>query len=182
MGSPAVVFSGSLVDLVPAGIVLCKERVIVDSNPQFAELFGYTRSDLIGVSLERLYPSYRDFADRRAMWEDPMRRIGHHCDERYMFGRAVDPIWVRVKGRCEDSSDPFRMTACIFELAVPRAAAMVDLSFRERQIVDAMCDGLTSKQIARKLDLSHRTIETYKARLMVKVGAKNANQLLASLR
>jgi DNA-binding CsgD family transcriptional regulator len=52
---------------------------------------------------------------------------------------------------------------------------------RERSIVSAMGQGMTSKEIARLLGLSHRTVETYRQRLMTKTGAKNASQLLAML-
>lgn len=42
------------------------------------------------------------------------------------------------------------------------------LSRRERQVISLVADGLTNKQIAQKLFLSIKTIETYRARVMRK--------------
>ena len=69
----------------------------------------------------------------------------------------------------------------MFEV-VASFGAGVRLSDRELAIVAAMGEGMTSKQIARSLGLSHRTTETYRGRLMAKTGARNASQLLALLR
>ena len=56
-----------------------------------------------------------------------------------------------------------------------------DLTRREREIVSFLADGLTSKEIALKLDLSHRTVEVYRAKLLKKFGVPNSSSLLQSL-
>ena len=52
------------------------------------------------------------------------------------------------------------------------------LSKRERQVIGFMNQGLTSKEIARELGLSHRTIEDVRARLLKRFGVKRSADLL----
>ena len=55
------------------------------------------------------------------------------------------------------------------------------LTTRERQIVMHLGEGRTSKEIARTLSISPRTVEAYRARLMKKHRASNVAELLAHL-
>nr|ART89660.1 transcriptional regulator, LuxR family [uncultured bacterium] len=166
-----------LFHLLPVGTVLCNRRFITHVNAEFARLFGYEADALIGKSLEMLYPTRKEFIERGEQWLDMLSSNGGHADERPMLGAGCNLIPMRVRGRCMDKSDPFHLIACAFEpIALPKK---VKLSPREEQIINAMADGLTSKEIARILNLSHRTVETYRQRLMNRTGAKNAFQLLS---
>ncbi|MBT8233426.1 MAG: helix-turn-helix transcriptional regulator [Saprospiraceae bacterium] len=51
------------------------------------------------------------------------------------------------------------------------------ITFRERQVLQCLAEGLTSKETAKKLFLSQDTIKTYRSRLLIKLQAKNAFQL-----
>jgi DNA-binding NarL/FixJ family response regulator len=55
------------------------------------------------------------------------------------------------------------------------------LTPRERQVVMLLGEGDTSKEIARKLDISHRTVELHRASLLRKYNAANVAQLLMAL-
>ena len=48
--------------------------------------------------------------------------------------------------------------------------ALHQLSSRERHVLQMLVEGKSAASVARKLHLSPRTIETYKARLMRKLG------------
>ena len=52
---------------------------------------------------------------------------------------------------------------------------------REREIARQLMTGSTSKQIARVLGISPRTVEAHRARLMKKLGASNHGELVARL-
>jgi len=54
----------------------------------------------------------------------------------------------------------------------------VNLSQREKEILDYICKGFSNSEIARSLGLSQRTIDGHRSRLFEKTGAKNAPHLV----
>jgi two-component system response regulator DegU len=62
------------------------------------------------------------------------------------------------------------------ELAQGRTAAENSLSFREREVVLLMAEGLSNKQIAYKLRISTKTVKTHVAHIMKKMKAKNRTE------
>ena len=81
-----------------------------------------------------------------------------------------------------------RLQALIGQLAKSDEAALPELVMalpgcepftrREREVLARIAVGETNKEAARKLGLSSRTIEGYRASIMRKVGARNAAELL----
>jgi len=55
----------------------------------------------------------------------------------------------------------------------------VILNYHEKELLTAIRDGLTTKEIARLLKMRESTIETYRIRLLKKVGVVNTAALLA---
>ena len=55
------------------------------------------------------------------------------------------------------------------------------LTLREREVAQQLATGGTSKQIARKLGISPRTVEAHRARLMKKFEATTNGELVARL-
>lgn len=52
------------------------------------------------------------------------------------------------------------------------------LSWRERQVLDMVVSGMTSKEIARQLAISPKSVDTYRSRLMSKIGVSNVLALM----
>jgi two-component system response regulator FixJ len=52
------------------------------------------------------------------------------------------------------------------------------LSAREREVMALVVSGLSSKEIAKQLGLSHRTVETHRTHLMYKMGAASLVELI----
>jgi len=52
------------------------------------------------------------------------------------------------------------------------------LSAREREILQLLAEGRTGAQIARRLQLSQKTVETYRARMVEKVGIRDVPGLV----
>jgi DNA-binding NarL/FixJ family response regulator len=52
------------------------------------------------------------------------------------------------------------------------------LSYRERQILQQVVDGKTSAEIAAVLSLSSKSVDTYRSRLMLKLGTRNVVSLI----
>ena len=55
---------------------------------------------------------------------------------------------------------------------------VIKLTKREVEIIKLIADGLTSQEMADKLFISPRTVETHRANLLKKVGVKNAIELV----
>jgi DNA-binding NarL/FixJ family response regulator len=73
------------------------------------------------------------------------------------------------------------MTSLMLEnVATPGAVAtpMEQLSTRELQVYEMLSRGQGNKAIADKLGVSHKTIGTYKARLMEKLGCRTTPELM----
>lgn len=58
------------------------------------------------------------------------------------------------------------------------ASRLASLSHREQQVLQGLIDGRTNKEIARTFDLSPRTVEVYRAKLMTKMQAGNISELV----
>jgi DNA-binding NarL/FixJ family response regulator len=57
-------------------------------------------------------------------------------------------------------------------------STIVKFTVREEEIIDLIKEGLTSLQIADKLYISPRTVETHRANLLKKLGVKNSIELI----
>ena len=62
---------------------------------------------------------------------------------------------------------------------VPNFSIQIELSEREIEVLQHICEGTTAPQIAEKINLSHRTIEGHRNRIMEKTGTKNIAGLVA---
>ena len=60
----------------------------------------------------------------------------------------------------------------------PKAGGVDALSNRQRQILDLIGRGLSSKEIGVELDISVKTVETHRARMMEVLGCRRANELV----
>jgi len=63
-------------------------------------------------------------------------------------------------------------------LGRPKAAGVDALSNRQRQILDMIGNGLSSKEIAVELGISVKTVETHRARMMEVLGCRRSNELV----
>ena len=52
------------------------------------------------------------------------------------------------------------------------------LTAREREVFNLVVEGLTTKEIARRLDISVKTAENHRARVIAKVGVRNTAELV----
>jgi len=165
----------------PIGIVMTENRMISACNPAFAKMFGYDCGELVGSSFRILYPSIEEFVRIRDVGVEPLKRYNRYSDERIMARKDGSLFWCRVRGHTlTPDDDPLRKAVWSFaDLSDYRPVA--SLTTRERQIVMHLGEGRTSKEIARMLSISPRTVEAYRARLLKKYGAGNVAELLSHL-
>ncbi|NCC50886.1 MAG: response regulator transcription factor [Spartobacteria bacterium] len=62
--------------------------------------------------------------------------------------------------------------------SAPGPCPLEELSNRELQVYEMLRQGLSNKEIAAHLGISHKTIGTYKARLMEKLGVRTTHDLI----
>ncbi len=58
------------------------------------------------------------------------------------------------------------------------ASPLADLTERELEVLKRIAEGLSTKEIAARFDISARTVETHRANLMRKLGLRSAAQLV----
>ena len=64
------------------------------------------------------------------------------------------------------------------DIVAPRFPGDDRLTEREREVLAQITNGASNKEAGRRLGISPRTIEVHRARIMDKLGAKNAADLV----
>jgi two-component system, NarL family, response regulator NreC len=82
---------------------------------------------------------------------DAIRAV--HAGQRYLSPRVAD---VMIEAGVDDKDD-----------------LLSKLSMREREVLQLLAEGNTGAEIAQRLSLSQKTVETYRARLVEKLGIRD---------
>ena len=165
----------------PIGLVLSRERTMVDVNREALAMFTATREQLVGHSFERLYPTPAEFERTGQRIAASLDTAGRYADERVMKRLSGEMFWCHVSGRALDPARPHAAGIWAFEDLSARRRLKLELTAREREIAALLVEGLTSKGIGRRLAISPRTVDVYRARLMRKVGAATTAELVNRL-
>lgn len=172
-------------ELAPIGLVVSHDRLITDCNAQLLTIFGATRDALVGQSFERLYPTSEEFERTGQRIAAMLGADGRYADERVMKRlagpQAGELFWCHVSGRALDPGRPHAAGIWAFEDLSARRQLTVSLTGREREIAALLIEGLTSKGIARRLEISPRTVEVYRGRLMKKYRSSTSAELVHRL-
>jgi PAS domain S-box-containing protein len=168
-------------DRAPIGMVLSRHRLMVDCNEQVLAMFGAQRDQLLGRSFEIMYPTADEYERTGQRIVVSLDRDGRYADDRVMKRSSGELFWCHVSGRALDPSDPHAAGIWSFEDLSARRVLKVDFTPREREIAALLIEGDTSKQIGKKLGISPRTVDVYRARLMRKMGAGTTPELVHRL-
>jgi two-component system response regulator FixJ len=118
-----------------------------------APIFVTSANGDIATAVEAVRRGAVDFIEKPLHGDDVLERMEAAIEELTQSGDELPDIVTHLPG-CE----PFTR--------------------REREVLARIAVGETNKEAARKLGLSSRTIEGYRASIMRKVGARNAAELL----
>lgn len=168
-------------ELAPVGLCVSRNRAIVDCNAQLCEMFGWSREVLVGQSFLVLYPSADEYERLGARMAPILNAKGHYSDDRIMKRASGDVFWCHVTGRALNRQDPHEAGIWAFEDLSAQRPVKAELTAREREVAARLLDGLTSKEIGKTLEISHRTVEIYRARLMRKYRASTTADLVHKL-
>ncbi len=170
-------------DFCPAAIVVLSHRRIMQLNPAFEQLFGYSHAELIGQSIAQLFPSIEDYEKVGAdalnglLQQDSV----FYSDQRFMQHKNGELFWTHTHGQTLTPEAPFQLIVWHFERQDRSLGMKQQLTQRESEISQWIVNGFTCKEIAKKLDLSHRTVEVHKANAMKKLGVRNKAELSAKI-
>ena len=172
-------------ELAPIGLVISRNRLMVDCNREVLEMFGTTGDALVGRSFELLYPTPGEFERTGARIAASLNTSGWYADERVMK-RVGGPqrgelFWCHVSGRALDRKAPHAAGIWSFEDLSSKRRVGIELTPREREIAALLIEGLTSKLIGKRLGVSPRTIDVYRSRLMQKYRASTTPELVQKL-
>ena len=168
-------------DMAPVGLVLSRNRTMIDCNRQVCEMFGASREVLIGQSFQILYPSADEYERLGARMTPILNTKGYYADSRIMTRLHGEVFWCHVSGRALNREAPHASGIWSFEDLSAQRPVKADLTGREREVAARLLEGMTSKEIGKALAISHRTVEIYRARLMRKYGASTAADLVHKL-
>ncbi len=187
-GVPAGIDHHAAFELAPIGLVLSRQRLMIDCNRELLAMFRAEREQLIGQSFEVLYPSPDEFLRTGSRISAQLDAQGRYADERVMKRQGAGPgapagelFWCHVSGRALDPADPHAEGIWAFEDLSARRVLKLELTPREREVAALLIEGLTSKGMGRHLGISPRTVDVYRARLMRKTGAATTPELVNRL-
>jgi PAS domain S-box-containing protein len=175
----------SAFELAPVGLVLSRERQMLDCNQELLRIFGARREQIVGQSFEILYPTAAEFEHTGQRIAARLGADGRYADERVMKRlagpQAGELFWCHVSGRALEPAQPHAAGIWVFEDLSAQRVLSVSLTPREREVAALLMQGLTSKGVGKQLSISPRTVDVYRARLMRKTGAATTTELVHKL-
>lgn len=152
-------------------------------NKPFVKLFGYGLDELEGVPVTNIVQteSLALFTSLVEQCNDGLRKCFNVTIN--FLNKDQEPVAVELNG----SHIHFKGLPSIICTVAPMISqkrevkdskksngVVVDITDREKDVLELICQGYTNAEIADKLFVSERTVEGHKARLFSKTGAKNA--------
>ena len=165
----------------PVGMCISAHRVMQSCNETLAQMFGYPRTQMDGLSFLVLYPTMDEFLRTGDRIIPIMNARGRYSDERIMRRANGELFWCHVTGHAMQASEPLGPGIWTFEDVSEKRPVTAELTPREREIAALLVEGKTSKTIARQIDLSPRTVEMHRAKLMRKFSAATSSELVHKL-
>jgi PAS domain S-box-containing protein len=169
----------------PVGQAVGHDRVIAACNHAFLKTFRLPVEQLLGQTFQALYPTQEDFERTGGRIAPILGRNGTYSDDRIMKRGDGELFWVHVSGATLTPADPFAVTLWAFtDLSTQRkvnSALRGSMTPRERDIAALFTQGRTAKEIGKELEISHRTVDIYRTRLLRKYGVSSTPDLVKKL-
>ena len=174
----------AVLDSATDGLIVEKNDRVIYSNAAYASQLGYTCAELVGQLISDLVAP----SDRERLLTYGRRRIeGIAMPTRYSFSalqKDGSPASVSAAvSVARLHTDPIILTS--IRMAEADAAStwsderklLESLTLRERQVVSHLLNGLTPKTIALEMNVSVKTIATFRARALSKLSIQSTRDL-----
>ena len=110
------------------------------------------------------------------------RAVREGADGYLLKDSAVDDLMAAIQavreGRAYYSPQIQRQLTDLVRGGPPAAGALTPLTEREREVLQRIAEGHSTKEIAARLEISARTVETHRANLMRKLDVRSLAQLV----
>jgi DNA-binding CsgD family transcriptional regulator len=167
---------------LPVAVIIARNRVILNCNALALTMFRTSEVHIIGASFAMLYPKQKDFETAAEHFGPLLSRKANFHDDRLMRRLDGTHFWVTVRGYSFTQSNPYELAAWVFtEVDTPEYEGLkekVSLTSRERDVAALLVDGLTSKEAAKSLGISPRTVDIHRASLLRKYAVKSTPELI----
>lgn len=170
---------------VPLAMIIARDRIMVECNDAALEMFRAARSDIVPKLFSVLYPGVDEFEAAGRRMEPFLAGRVAQDDNRIMRRIDGSHFWVRVRGHAFNLAVPHALTAWLFSEVHDAAEGdpqNVSLTPREREIAALLLDRLTSKEIAKTLEISPKTVDIHRASLLKKYAVHSTADLIEKLR
>jgi len=174
--------SDLLIHHLPIAVIIAKHRKITLCNACALEMFRASSELVLGASFEVLYPERKDFEVAAQYFGPLLSRHASFQENRLMRRLDGTHFWATVRGYVFNPQAPYELATWVFT-DVPddeqayRGQSVV-LTARERDVAALMVDGLTSKEAARRLNISPRTVDIHRCNLLKKYGVNTTAELV----
>lgn len=166
----------------PVAMAVSHDRSITECNTLMLEMFRTEKKRVLGVSFKILYPTQTDFENTGRRTAVILGKTGKYANDRIMRRMDGDLFWCYITGYTFNRKDPYSAAIWSFmDLSSTRSMVSsmhVPLTPREREICTLLVDDKTSKEIGRKLAISPRTVDAYRASLMRKYSVGTTAELI----
>ena len=177
-------------DRYPAAVIVVgQDGTIVSWNDPATTLLGYAADEVLGRSFEDLLVP-TDRKDERTEVLDQAASAGSACfttERRHKNGDSV-PVSVTIDSVAGDASErlayvtmrPLGQLRCMCgaTLADAPKRPLKELTMRQRQVLRLIAEGRSTREIAERLTLSVKTVETHRGHLMQRLRLKSVAGLV----
>ena len=105
----------AILDNATVGIMFTRNRKVVQANSRVAEMLGYQRDDLIGLSGAEFFPSSEAYEELRQVLVPLLKQHKGYRGELQMKRKDDSRFWCRISAKDIDPSRPLEGTIWIME-------------------------------------------------------------------
>ncbi len=188
----------ALIESAHDAIVLADAEtgIICEANKRSEQIIGIPQHHIIGMHLAQLHETDDPNLHKKIVQNHRSGRI-HISENMLVSQRNTDKVPVSVHARVISIKEKKYIAATFRERKpehlsvtcglipdhcvlndVPPPTAVKKLSNREQEIMKLIASGLGNKQISARLNISIKTVETHRARIMEKLGAHKTADLV----